>query len=100
MSQLQVEMTEIFSNEMLAYLRYTNTATEANLAFKITTSNDLFTFWIVDFPAIYKTLTDIDFTDEVSKHLPAKLKEEMIKANSDVTNTFVVRFFFEQKSLL
>ncbi|KAL4451071.1 hypothetical protein ABPG74_021393 [Tetrahymena malaccensis] len=95
-TKFQIDVVDTFSSDLIAYVKYINTSTDANLAFKISSSNELFSYWLKEFPAMFKKTTELSFLE--TTNLPAQIQSELIKANKDTIQTYDINYFYKQKS--
>ncbi|KAL4490905.1 hypothetical protein ABPG72_008641 [Tetrahymena utriculariae] len=95
-TKFQIEVLDTFSSDLIAYVKYINTSTDANLAFKINSSNELFQYWLTYFPAMFKKTSELSFLE--TTNLPPQIQSELIKANKDTIQTYDINYFYKQKS--
>ncbi|EAR92916.1 Vps54-like protein (macronuclear) [Tetrahymena thermophila SB210] len=95
-TKFQIEILDTFSSDLIAYVKYINTSTDANLAFKISSSNELFQYWLKEFPTMFKKTSELSFLE--STNLPIQIQSELVKANKDTIQTYDINYFYKQKS--
>jgi len=79
-TSLQLELMDSFTDDLLSYVKYTDTSTDANIQMKLSMSNKLFSYWIESYPVLMKQSSELDFSKAAD--LPAELVTKIKVANS------------------
>ena len=77
---------ESFTDDLLAYVKYTDTSTDANIQMKLTMSNKLFSYWIESYPGFMKSSSELNFAKTTG--LPVEIITKMKVANAHVLDEF------------